>query len=181
MEKAHEQMHYISLASTLAERRYKRSMRPVADSPEAGSPLKKHMTPFPHLIRIDGHRPPLQAPWTGNRTIFRKLLGFSRNQPGTPSGGTASPTSSLSRTMLTDNFRKAAKGHGTYCPVKNELQVRKGRKIHHFRCGEHTLLHTPPARQEITLLVASDATAPELRHCFDIVINSTADSFTDIG
>jgi hypothetical protein len=31
------------------------------------------------------------------------------------------------------------------------------------------------------LLVASDATAPELRHCFDIVINSTADSFTDIG
>ncbi len=98
---------------------------------------------------------------------------------GALSGGMALPTSSLSRTMFADNFRKAAKGYGTFCPVKNELQIRKGRKIYRFRCEGQSLLFKAPAGQETVLLVAADATVLELRRCFEVM--NAPDQLADIG
>ena len=62
------------------------------------------------------------------------------------------------------NFRTATKGHGEYCPVKNELRVRKGRKTYRFTCCEEgELRFAAPAEVEVVFPVAPDATVREFR------------------
>jgi hypothetical protein len=73
---------------------------------------------------------------------------------------------------LIQNFRNAAKGHGKYCPVMNELQVRKGRKIYRFSIGEDVLRFTAPGRSEVAFLIAPDATVTEFRRSFAELVDS---------
>lgn len=65
--------------------------------------------------------------------------------------------------LLTQSFRKASRGLGEYCPVKNELRVRKGRKVYRFTIGEGELRFAAPGHEEIVIHIAPDATVPELR------------------
>jgi hypothetical protein len=69
------------------------------------------------------------------------------------------------------NFSIAAKGYGKYCPVKNELRVRRGRKVYRYTCGESELRISTAARPEVALLIAPDATVSELRNAFTSVID----------
>jgi hypothetical protein len=73
--------------------------------------------------------------------------------------------------MLFQNFRSAAKGYGKYCPVKNELHVRKRNKIYRFICGEYELRFAAPARPEVVFPIAPDATVLELRRCIAELID----------
>lgn len=66
--------------------------------------------------------------------------------------------------MLLRNFRNAAKGHGEYCTAKNELRVRRGRKIYRFICDGDNLWFAAPGQQDVLLCVSPDVTAKELRH-----------------
>lgn len=72
---------------------------------------------------------------------------------------------------LIQNFRTAAEEHGKYCPVMNELQVRKGRKIYRFSIGEGVLRFTAPERPEVMLPIATDATVTELSRCFTVLVD----------
>lgn len=74
--------------------------------------------------------------------------------------------------MMLQEFRAVAKGLGEYCAVKNELRVRKGRKIYRFTCGEGELRFKAPARPEIVLPFAPDATASEFRRSIAELIDS---------
>ena len=74
--------------------------------------------------------------------------------------------------MLIQNFRTAAKGLGQYCPDRNELRVRKGRKLYRFTCEECELRFAVSARPEVVLLVAPDTTVRELRCWITGLINS---------
>jgi hypothetical protein len=74
--------------------------------------------------------------------------------------------------MLIQNFRTAAKGHGKYCPTKNELRVRKGRKVYRFTCTEYEIRFAAPARPEVVITIAPDATVPELRRAIPSIIDS---------
>jgi hypothetical protein len=65
--------------------------------------------------------------------------------------------------MLFQNFRLAAEGQGEYCPLKNEIRIRKGGKVFRFVCEEDEILFTAPDRPEIAIPIALDATASELR------------------
>lgn len=67
--------------------------------------------------------------------------------------------------MLIQNFHTAAKGHGEYCPVKNELRIRKGGKLYRFTCGECELRFTAPGREEVVFPFASDAKVSEFKRC----------------
>ena len=67
--------------------------------------------------------------------------------------------------MVIQNFRTAAKGHGTYCPIKNELRVRKGRKVYRFTCGEYELRFAAPGQPEVVFSVAPDVKVLEFRRC----------------
>jgi len=64
--------------------------------------------------------------------------------------------------MLLRSFRKASRTLGEYCPVKNELRVRKGRKVYRFTCGEGELRFATPGSAEVVIHIAPDATVPEL-------------------
>ena len=70
------------------------------------------------------------------------------------------------RKMLIQTFRTAAKGRGKYCPVKNELSIRKGRKVFRFICGEGELRVAVSGQPEVVFPVAHDATVRELRSAF---------------
>jgi hypothetical protein len=74
--------------------------------------------------------------------------------------------------MLIQKFRTAAKGNGKYCPVKNELRVRKGRKVYRFTCGECELRFAAPAQPEVAFPVAPDATVREFRRGISAIIES---------
>jgi len=89
------------------------------------------------------------------------------------SSSESSKSRKLSREMLIRNFRAAAKGHGEYCPIKNELRVRKGRKVYRFTCGEYELRFAAPGREEVVLLLAPDAKVSEFRRCIADLTNST--------
>jgi hypothetical protein len=73
--------------------------------------------------------------------------------------------------MLLENFRSAVEGYGKYCPVKNELRVRRRSKIYRFTCGECELRFAAPARPEVVFLIAPDATTLELRGCIAKLID----------
>ena len=73
--------------------------------------------------------------------------------------------------MLMQNFSIAAKGHGKYCPVKNELRVRRGRKVYRFTCGEYELRISSSAKPEVALPIAPDATVSEFRNSFSSLID----------
>ena len=74
--------------------------------------------------------------------------------------------------MLTQAFRNACRGYGTYCPNKNELRIRKRRMVYRFRCGESELRFVAPGREELLIHIAPDATALEFKRCFDYLIES---------
>ena len=69
-------------------------------------------------------------------------------------------------------LQEAAKGHGNYCPVKNELQVRKDRELYRFSFGECELRFAASGRPEVVFLVAPDITVSELRRCISKLIDS---------
>jgi hypothetical protein len=73
---------------------------------------------------------------------------------------------------LFKNFRTSAKNFGEYCAVKNELRVRKGRKIYRITCGEGELRFAAPARPEVVIPIAPDATVPEFRRLIAYLIDS---------
>jgi hypothetical protein len=73
--------------------------------------------------------------------------------------------------MLIQNFRTAAKGYGEYCPAKNELRVRKGRKVYRFTCIEYEIRFAAPARPEVVIPIAPDATVRELRRAIPLLID----------
>lgn len=73
--------------------------------------------------------------------------------------------------MLIQNLRTAAIGYGKYCPAKNELQVRKGRKVYRFTCTECELRFTAPGRTEVVILIAPDTTVRELRRSIPLIID----------
>jgi hypothetical protein len=73
--------------------------------------------------------------------------------------------------MLIQNFRSAAMGHGKYCPAKNELRVRKGRRVYRFTCTERGIRFAAPAQSEVSLYIAPDATVHELRRGISLVID----------
>ena len=64
--------------------------------------------------------------------------------------------------MLSKKFSVAAKTHEKYCPVKNELRVRRDRKIYRFFCGEDKLRFVANGFPEVVNFISSDATVPEL-------------------
>jgi len=74
--------------------------------------------------------------------------------------------------MLKQVFRKASRGLGEFCPTKNELRVRKGRKVYRFTCGECELRFASPGREEVVFHIAPDATALELRRGIASLIES---------
>lgn len=61
---------------------------------------------------------------------------------------------------------------GEYCPTKDELRVRKGRKVYRFTCGESELRFAAPGREEVVEYIATDATVRELRQAFAFLIES---------
>lgn len=65
--------------------------------------------------------------------------------------------------MLLLSFRTASRGIGEYCPVNNELRVRKGRKVYRFTCGDGELRFAASGQEECVIHTAPDATVPELR------------------
>lgn len=74
--------------------------------------------------------------------------------------------------MLIRNFRIAAKGKGKYCPVKNELQIRKGRKTYRFTCEERELWFSSPDHADVPVLIAPDASVRELRRSITSIVDS---------
>ena len=74
--------------------------------------------------------------------------------------------------MLARSFRKASRGLGEYCPMKNELRVRKGRKVYRFTCRECELRFAAPGQEELVIHIAPDATVPELRKGMASLIES---------
>lgn len=69
-------------------------------------------------------------------------------------------------------FRKASRGLGEYCPVKNELRVRKGRRVYRFTCGDGELRFAASGQEELVIPMAYDATVRELRQAFAFLIES---------
>jgi hypothetical protein len=65
--------------------------------------------------------------------------------------------------MLAQPLQAAAKEFGKYCPVKNELLVREGRKTHRFIFGDGQIRVVFPAGQESVLYVSTDITVRELK------------------
>lgn len=91
--------------------------------------------------------------------------------PGNDSAKTGNSEVSLNK--LKRKFRTAAKGLGNYCPIKNELRIRKGRKVYRFICcGVGELRFTAPARPEVLIYIAPDATVRELKRSIPYIINS---------
>lgn len=74
--------------------------------------------------------------------------------------------------MLTQIFRNACEGYGTYCPKKNEMRVHMHRKVYRFRCGRGELRLVAPGCKQVVLYIAPDATALEFRQGFDYLIDS---------
>lgn len=73
--------------------------------------------------------------------------------------------------MLIQNFRSAAIGHGNYCPNKNELEVCRGKRVYRFTCTECEIRFAAPARSEVVLDIAPDATVRELRRGISLIID----------
>jgi hypothetical protein len=74
--------------------------------------------------------------------------------------------------MFIQNFRAASEGLGKFCQTKNELRIRKGRKLHLFTCREYELRFVAPGQTEVVILLASDATAHEFRRSITNLIAS---------
>lgn len=77
-----------------------------------------------------------------------------------------------SSNMLIQSFRKASRGMGEYCPIKNELRVRKGRKVYRFTCGEGELRFAAPGHEEVVEYISPDATVRELRRGIASLVES---------
>lgn len=88
---------------------------------------------------------------------------FGQSIESAPIDNIPSRISSVS--MVIQNFRTAAEGQGKYCPMKNELRVRKQGKVFRFTCGAHELRFASPGYPEVIFSLASDATVDELRRC----------------
>jgi hypothetical protein len=56
-------------------------------------------------------------------------------------------------------------------PVKNELRVRRGRKVYRFTCKEGELRFAASARTEVVFHLAPDATVLEMRRSFSSMID----------
>ena len=65
--------------------------------------------------------------------------------------------------MLAQSLQEAAGKFGKFCPVKNELVVRKGRKTHRFIFGDGELRVVFPDGQEILNYFAADMKASDLK------------------
>lgn len=74
--------------------------------------------------------------------------------------------------MVIRNFRTAAQGLGKFCPIKNELRVRKGRKTYRFTCGEQELRLASTGQPELVLPLASDAKVYEFRKFIVLLIEN---------
>ena len=84
--------------------------------------------------------------------------------------------------MFIRNFRTAAKGLGKHCPIKNELRIRRGRKVYRFTCcGEGKLGFAAPAQPEVVIIISPDATVRELRRGIPLIIDSHEAQQDNVG
>ena len=74
--------------------------------------------------------------------------------------------------MISQRFRAAVKGHGKYCPIRNELLVRKGGKTYRFICGESEFRLEAPGCEEVVFPFAPDVKVREFRRCITELIDS---------
>jgi hypothetical protein len=71
------------------------------------------------------------------------------------------------------NFHAAAKDQGEFCPIKNELRVRRGKKVYRFTCrGEGELRFTAPNEPEVVITLSADATVCELKRGIPYLIDA---------
>ncbi len=66
---------------------------------------------------------------------------------------------------LFENFRAASEGLGKHCALRNELRIRKGRRLYLFTCGECELRLVVSGRADVSFLLAPDTTVSEFRRC----------------
>ena len=66
--------------------------------------------------------------------------------------------------MLAQPLKKAAEEFGKYCPERNELLVRKGRKTHRLIFGKSDVRIVSPAKPEVVIYFAPDITVRELKN-----------------
>ena len=76
-------------------------------------------------------------------------------------------------TMIIQKFRTATRGLGEYCEVKNELRVRKGRKLYRFTCMEDKLQFAVTGRPNVAIPLAPDATVDEFRRSIASLIKES--------
>lgn len=74
--------------------------------------------------------------------------------------------------MLDQMFRNASEGFGIYCPDKNELRIRKRKRLYRFTCCKSELQFSAPGQNDVVIYLASDATTDELKRCFTYLIDS---------
>jgi hypothetical protein len=92
----------------------------------------------------------------------------------TESAGLKRQSISSSRETIMQVFRQASEGYGTYCPIKNELRVRKGRKVYRFICAESELRFLAPGSEEVVLYFACDITILEFKRCIAYLLEMGA-------
>lgn len=73
--------------------------------------------------------------------------------------------------MLTQKFRAATKMHGEYCPAKNELRVRRGRRVYRVTCEECTIRFKVSSFPDVIFDLAPDATDRELSRSIGTIID----------
>jgi len=78
--------------------------------------------------------------------------------------------------MLNQNFIAAAKDYGEYCPFRNELRVRRGRKVYRLTCGDAELRVAATGQPEVVLPIADNATVQELKCAFSLIVDSSETS-----
>lgn len=125
-----------------------------ADPPDSSAPPMKPIARFRSLVRL---------PRAGDGTA-RSAMGIPSPAPITTASRIRLRKTKLPFShMLIRSFRKASMGLGEFCPLKNELRVRKGSKVYRFICGDSELRFAAPGQEEVVIHIAPDATVPELR------------------
>jgi len=75
-------------------------------------------------------------------------------------------------TASSEKFRTAAESFGGYCPVKNELRVRKGRKTYRFTLGRGVIHCEAPDLPEVVCPFSPDVTVGEFKRFIASLTNA---------
>lgn len=83
-------------------------------------------------------------------------------------------SSSSSCEIVMQIFRQASIGYGKYCPIKNELRVRRGSKIYRITCEKCVLRFVAPESEEVVIPFASDITILEFKRSIAYLLERAA-------